>query len=206
VSQLVRPSLDAIRALWESRGGEPGTLPPLAGGAGWILHIPPFEVKQVGKTGSGQLWQATRKLIGQDTSPTKMEKWDFTALRIPVGFYIEWAEVPASLARFKAQAVLRRGGDVVWSQLQEAEGATVGGTGELIQVGNLLFSDNFFSPIELMQGQDLTLEVNFLWQGVKEAVQAKLLVSEYAYSSTKFERQEGNLQYNSQHLTGHRQL
>jgi hypothetical protein len=219
-------SLAEIKALWEAKGGEPGTLPPVTGAGGdWLLFTPmpgplggyrePGSMESIGGTSPGELTIGKPlSLLGQDR-PTMMNRWNIVSLRIPVfveAQYHNTTGVEVKNVKLIATMFLSVliGGDVVWRESieQPLDGPETVGIGATEHYyGNFLFQADLMNALHLPHGRDLQLRLDgYMNESISSGQLFGYISQQTPPVGNAGTFTQGSLAYSAEDLTGHRVL
>jgi hypothetical protein len=195
-------TLEQLRAIAVELGQEPGSLPPLAGGSEWTITVAGFGTIQIEppvlKAGT-PLKVGPSNLLTVDR-PTKMSAWRLTTIRIPVSVFSQPEAEPATFVEATITLILRRGGDIVWTQTLSA---AMQKEGVKAWVSNVTMGGDLQNPISLPTGKTLTLEgrASFSTNNQQTSFQIGLERTENNLIPV-----DGAIAYETVALTGHRTL
>lgn len=178
----------------------------------WQLTIPNLEVKVQGVNSKGRL-EANIGAINllRESSPTLMEQWDITNIRIPMGVEAALSATGAHLKLMEVEAememILRLGGDIVWAvrdstQLRgDIKAGEHEGAPEYFK-GQLSFAETLPEPISFTRGRTLTLEgMGVITASTSEGIEPENIAVTYTTGGAN-----GTFTYESIDLSGHRTL
>lgn len=192
---VLRATPEEIAAVTASRTAQ-GLLPPIAGGGGvWRLNVNAQKEETVGKKITELASSFSQNLLSE-SSPTLMEEWQITDIRVPVAAFtiVEAASLSISLN-------LYYGEELVWSQSERVE-KTIGRV-------TPVFAQNFNQPISVRRGRGLRLEMSGAVVFTKEEAEGTLYTF-MAYTGGASNQtvipSQGKVTYNSINLSGHRTL
>lgn len=178
----------------------------------WQLAMPNLEASVPGNLCKGRL-EAPLKSINllKETSPTLMELWAITNIRIPMAVLASLSASGAHLKLMEVQAememILRLGDDIVWAvkdttqlrgdiKLGEHEG------GPEYFVGGLSFAETLTQPIIVSRGRTLTIEgIGEITASTSEGIEPENINVTYSTKGAN-----GTFTYQSENLSGYRTL